>query len=161
MNLKYEKFLELTKLLNDKFNIHPLLYGSLGLEILTGENLNSDDVDILIPEIFIKAKWPEFMNCLEMHGYAMIDLHEHTFEKYNLHFSFSFIESLESFAKIKQNEIANKNVEDCTFKLMNLQQYLAVYEASSKDNYRKKIEKNTKDENKIKFIKKLLEGQNV
>ena len=101
------------------------------------------------------------MNCLEMHGYAMIDLHEHTFEKYNLHFSFSFIESLESFAKIKQNEIANKNVEDCTFKLMNLQQYLAVYEASSKDNYRKKIEKNTKDENKIKFIKKLLEGQNV
>ena len=44
---------------------------------------------------------------------------------------------------------------------MNLQQYLAVYEASSKDSYRKKIEKNTKDENKIKFIKELLAAKNI
>lgn len=161
MNLKYKQFLELTTLLNNKFNIKPLLYGSLGLEILTGENLNADDVDILIPEIFIKDKWCDFMEFLESCGYKMIDLHEHTFVKDNTYFAFSFIESLESYANIKVNEIDNINIGDCTHKLMNLQQYLKVYETSSKDSYRKKIEKNTKDENKIKFIKKFLGDENV
>jgi len=158
---KYEKFLELSRLLNTKFNIQPLLYGSLGLEVLTGEKLNADDVDILIPEIYIKDKWLEFMDYLEMCGYKLIDLHEHTFEKDNCHFSFACIDGLESFANVKEKEIVNKNVFDCSYKLMNLQQYLAVYEASSKDNYRKKIAKNTKDETKIKFIKNLLDKGNI
>lgn len=161
MKSKYENFLKLTKLLNNKFNIQPLLYGSLGLEVLTGENFNADDIDILIPEIFIKDKWIEFMNYLEANGYEMVDLHEHTFKKDKCHFSFSFIESLKSFANIEEENLANNTVKDCTYKLMNLQQYLAVYEASSKDSYRKKIEKNKKDENKIKFIKKLLAVENV
>ena len=160
MKSKYEKFLELAKLLNNKFNIYPLLYGFLGLEVLTGEKLNADDVDMLIPEMFIKDKWTDLMNYLETCGYEMIDLHEHTFEKDNCHFAFSFIEGLEPFAKIKVEEIEIKNDKNCIYKLMNLQQYLAVYEASSKDAYRKKIEKDTKDETKIKFIKRLLEKNN-
>lgn len=157
MESKYEKFLEIAKLLNDKFNIQPLLYGSLGLEVITGENLNADDVDMLIPEIYIRDKWLDFMNYLEECGYKMIDLHEHTFEKDGCYFAFAYIESLESFAQIKVEDIPIKNCCDCTYKLLNLKQYLAVYEASSRDNYRKKIAKNTKDEDKIKLIKKYLE----
>lgn len=63
---KFELFLENAKLLNNKFNIIPLLYCSLGLEVLTGEDLNSDDIDVLIPEEYLYSnKWDEFKKFLE------------------------------------------------------------------------------------------------
>ena len=153
MKDKFKKFLEIAKLLNHKFQIKPLLYGSLGLEVLTGENLNADDIDMLIPKVYIVDKWNDFMNCLEDNGYKMVDLHEHTFIKDELSFAFSFIESLENFANINESEIEEQNQNGVYYKLLNLEQYLAVYEASSKDDYRKKIAKTEKDEKKIKLIK--------
>ena len=159
MKEKYLNFLKMAKLLNDKFNIQPLLYGSLGLEVVTEANLNADDVDVLVPEIFIKSKWNDFRQCLESQGYKMIDLHEHTFENGNIHFSFASIESLETFANIKLSEIKTQTRNKVNYKLLTLKQYLKVYEASSKDSYRKRINKNTKDESKIEFIKLHLEGK--
>ena len=50
---KFNLFIENARLLSDKFNIVPLLYGSLGLEHLTGDALGSDDIDILVPCVFI------------------------------------------------------------------------------------------------------------
>lgn len=47
---KFDCFLQNAKTLNDKFNIVPLLYGSLGLEVLTNSSLDADDIDILIPQ---------------------------------------------------------------------------------------------------------------
>ena len=44
---KFNLFLENARLLSDKLGIVPLLYGSLGLEYLTGDALCSDDIDIL------------------------------------------------------------------------------------------------------------------
>ena len=49
-NIKFTKFLQNAQLLNSHFRIIPLIYGSLGLEEITSEDLNSDDIDILIPE---------------------------------------------------------------------------------------------------------------
>ncbi len=46
-------FFENAKLLADKFGIVPLMYGSAGLEYITDESLNSDDIDILIPNILL------------------------------------------------------------------------------------------------------------
>lgn len=160
MKEKYYKFLEISKLLNKAFGIEPLLYGSLGLQILTGKDLNADDVDILVPEIFIKEKWENLTSFLESNGYEMIDLHEHTFEKEKVHFSFAKIESLESFANIKLDEIEVRFDNGTEFKLLSLKQYLQVYEASSNDSYRKRINKNIKDEKKIEFIKQNLDEKN-
>lgn len=50
--MKEQAFMENADLLSQEFGIVPLMYGSLGLEYLTGENLNADDIDILIPGIF-------------------------------------------------------------------------------------------------------------
>ena len=47
---KFNCFLQNAEMLNNKFNIVPLLYGSLGLEVLTKSSLNADDIDILVPE---------------------------------------------------------------------------------------------------------------
>ena len=89
----------------------------------------------------------------------MIDLHEHTFENGNIHFSFASIESLETFANIKLSEIKTQTRNEVYYKLLTLKQYLKVYEASSKDSYRKRFNKNTKDESKIEFIKLHLEDK--
>ena len=53
---KFNLFLENARLLLDKFDIVPLLYGSLGLEYLTGDVLGSDDIDILGPRVFITER---------------------------------------------------------------------------------------------------------
>ena len=43
MNKKYIEFLKNAQELNINFEIIPLLYGSLGLEVLTNTSLNSDE----------------------------------------------------------------------------------------------------------------------
>lgn len=94
---KKEAFFENARLLYKAFQITPLMYGSLGLEYLTGENLNADDLDILIPEIFITDRWNEFCTMLEENGYTLTDEHEHTFVKDGIEYSYASIENLEPF----------------------------------------------------------------
>lgn len=58
-NIKFKKFLENAKLLNENLNIIPLLYGSLGLEEVAEYHLISNDIDILISEEYVLGdKWP-------------------------------------------------------------------------------------------------------
>ena len=76
---KFNLFIENARLLSDKLGIIPLLYGSLGLECLTGEALGADDIDILVPRVFITERWQEFKAVLEKQGYVLADAHEHTF----------------------------------------------------------------------------------
>lgn len=98
---KFDCFLQNAEMLNDKFNIVPLLYGSLGLEVLTDSSLNADDIDILIPQAFVTGdKWTEFKLFLESHGYELIDEHEHTFCKDGVDYSYASIDGLKDFADI-------------------------------------------------------------
>ena len=151
--MKRSLFLKNTKLLYDKFEIIPLLYGSLGLEYIIQESLNADDIDILIPEIFIQARWEEFKNILTECGYALVDEHEHTFQKDGVSFSYASFEELGAFAKIDLSDIEVKTEGDARFKILSLEQYLKVYTASSKDGYRINVRKK-KDADKILFIQK-------
>ena len=43
--MKKQCFFENARLLNERFGIVPLMYGSLGLEYITNETLNVDDID--------------------------------------------------------------------------------------------------------------------
>lgn len=150
---KYSLFLKNAKELNDNFGIIPLLYGSLGLEIITKENLNSDDIDILIPDEYVrKNKWEELKQFLESNGYKLIDEHEHTFIKDNIKYSYSYIEDLEPFANILIDSINTYESKGIKYKLLSLEQYLKVYERSSLDGYRIN-KKEKKDNEKIKLIK--------
>jgi len=148
-------FFENAKLLYDRFQIIPLMYGSLGLEYITDESLNADDVDILIPEVFIKENWNEFKNYLTSQGYALTDEHEHSFQKNGVSFSYASVEELESFAGIKLSEIKQLESNGIKFKALSLEQYLKVYRASAKDGYRINV-REKKDNDKIAFIEKHL-----
>ena len=87
-------------MLQNEIQIIPLLYGSLGLEYLTKENLDADDIDILIPGIYLSEQWATFCAMLKRNGYRLIDEHEHTFEKNGIHLSHACLEELESFTGI-------------------------------------------------------------
>ena len=155
--MKKMLFFENAKLLTEEFDIIPLMYGSLGLEYITDEALNSDDIDILIPQIFLKIRWNEFADFLLKEGYALVDEHEHTFQKNGILYSYAPIEELENFAEIRLSEINQYSEYDVHFKLLSLEQYLKVYQASAKDGYRINIRKK-KDNEKIVFIKNYLKN---
>ena len=152
---KFNLFLENARLLSDKFGIVLLLYGSLGLEYLTGDALGSDDIDILVPRVFITERWHEFKAVLEEHGYVLVDEHEHTFVRDGVAYSYADIEDLESFAGINTEDIKMYEVDDVRFLLLSLEQYLAVYQKSSKDGYRVNV-RQKKDADKIRFIESKL-----
>ncbi len=156
---KFPHFLQNTHLLQQTFGITPLLYGSLGLEYLTGEDLNADDIDMLIPQVYITERWEEFKNTLQKNGYDLIDEHEHTFSKDDIYYSYASIEELYSFAGIPLSKIEVKTLDGISFRLLSLEQYLTVYKKSSNDGYRKDV-RNKKDKEKIKFIKEKLKGKN-
>ena len=149
--MKKQCFFKNAILLNKRFGIVPLMYGSLGLEYITDENLNSDDIDILIPTVFVNEKWDEFKDALTEKGYVLIDEHEHTFQKDKICYSYASLEELESFAKINLSDIECKNDSGARFKVLSLEQYLKVYTSSSKDGYRINVRKK-KDADKISFI---------
>ena len=152
---KFNLFIENARLLSDKFDIVPLLYGSLGLEYLTGDDLGADDIDILVSRVFITDRWQEFKAVLEEHGYVLVDEHEHTFVRDGVAYSYADIEDLESFAGIHAEDIEMHEVDGVRFMLLTLEQYLAVYKKSSKDGYRVNV-RQKKDADKIRFIESKL-----
>ena len=152
---KFNLFLENARLLSDKFNIVSLLYGSLGLEYLTGDALDADDIDILVPRVFITERWHEFKSFLEAQGYVLADEHEHAFARDGVAYSYADIEDLESFAGINTEDIELHETDGVRFLLLSLEQYLAVYKQSSKDGYRVNV-RQKKDADKIRFIESKL-----
>jgi len=152
---KFNLFFDNARLLSDKFGIVPLLYGSLGLEYLTCDALGADDIDILVPCEFITERWNEFKSFLEAQGYVLADEHEHTFARDGVTYSYADIEDLESFAGIRMKDIEMRKADGVRFLLLSLEQYLAVYQKSSKDGYRVNI-RQKKDADKIKFIESKL-----
>ena len=152
---KFNLFIENVRLLSYKFNIVPLLYGSLGLEYLTGDILGADDIDILVPRVFITDRWQEFKAVLEEHGYVLVDEHEHTFVRGDVAYSYADIEDLKSFAGIRMKDIEMREADSVCFLLLSLEQYLAVYQKSCKDGYRVNV-RQKKDADKIRFIESKL-----
>ena len=152
---KFNYFLENSRLLSDKFGVVPLLYGSLGLEYLTRDVLGVDDIDMLVPRVFITERWHEFKSLLEAQGYVLADEHEHTFARDGVAYSYADIEDLETFSGIHMKDIEMREADGVRFLLLSLEQYLAVYQKSSKDGYRVNV-RQKKDADKIKFIESKL-----
>ena len=160
MKSKVSSFFENARLMQESLGIVPLMYGSLGLEYLTGQSLSADDIDILIPGIYVGEKWDALKFFLQTHGYTLIDEHEHEFEKVGVHYAYARIEELESFAGICPTDITQRDEDGVRFLLLSLEQYLRVYTASAKDGYRINT-RNKKDHEKIRLINTLIEHRQL
>lgn len=140
-NHKYDEFIEIAKKLND-IEIIPLLMGSVGLEAITGKSWDAQDLDIHVPgdkrgwevppELSIH-NWIDIMNSME---YSLIDLHENEFYKGGLSVEFGIIDTLPNFAGVQLEDLEIHQKRNVKYYLLNPEQYLCVYESSSKDSYR-------------------------
>ena len=158
-DLMYSGFIHIAGLLNDRFSVLPLLYGSLGLEQRLSVDLRADDIDVLLPKKYLKDDWSKLTALMEYAGYRLIDEHEHEFSNGTVTVAYAILESLPSFAGIDISDIPV--IEDCgvRYLLLELSDYVKVYEASSKDGYRKNV-KNKQDNEKIALIKEALADKN-
>lgn len=153
-NMKYE-FLLIAKILNEKMNTVPLLFGSLGLEQRLDTDLNADDIDVLIPEKLLNDGWDGIVGIMSANGYSLYDAGEHSFERNGLSIAFASIESLAPFAGVDSENIPVIEENGIRYKLLVLSDYLKVYTASSNDGYRKNV-KNKNDRQKIDLINQAL-----
>ena len=159
-NEKFNVFLQIAKELN-AINIIPLLMGSVGLEIVTNRNWDASDLDIHVsgdsrgwgaPAETALHNWKGIMSIMEHLGYELIDLHEHEFTKDHLSVEFGIIDTLPDFAGIQIDELQLHSTDGIHYYLLTIEQYLAVYQASSKDSYRAE-NNNYKDLEKISYLK--------
>ena len=162
-NHKYDEFIEIAKKLND-IEIIPLLMGSVGLEAITGKSWDAQDLDIHVPgdkrgwevppELSIH-NWIDIVNIMNSMEYTLIDLHEHEFYKEGVSVEFGIIDTLPNFAGVQLEELEIHQKRNVKYYLLNLEQYLCVYESSSKDSYRAD-KNNHKDIRKINFLKSII-----
>ncbi|WP_455660554.1 phosphoribosylanthranilate isomerase [Pradoshia sp.] len=131
------------------------------MEIVTKRSWEAEDLDIHVPgdqrgwevppedSVF---RWKEIMDVMHSLGYTLIDLHEHAFSKEGLSVEFGIIDTLPTFAGVELEDLALCQERGTEFYLLNLPQYLRVYEASAKDSYRAD-QNNHKDIGKMDFLK--------
>lgn len=155
MKVKLQEFFSIAGRLNKDLHIVPLLYGSLGLEQRLQTDLNAEDIDLLLPEVYLNENWEQLVALMQENGYVLYDLHEHAFEKAGVRVAFASIEDLTPFAGVELTGIPVNEESGVRYFLLTLQDYLKVYTASAKDGYRK-TKKNKQDEQKIQLIKKAL-----
>lgn len=154
-------FLETAELLHRQFGFLSLLYGSVGLECLTGASFHADDIDILIPGRYLTGTyWHALLDCLTQHGYHLTDLREHTFHKDGVAYAFADVEGLAEFAGIDPQAITVRSTAGVPFLLLSPEQYLRVYERSAQDGYRIHVRKK-KDAQKIDWIRRQMHSEAV
>ncbi|MEY8820605.1 hypothetical protein AB7C35_15525 [Bacillus subtilis] len=153
----YNEFINIAKIFNKELDIIPLLYGSLGLEKVTGLGFSPEDIDILIPLIFLEEKWGKLKKVMELHGYKMVDLHEHEFKKTNTKIGIAYIEDLKPFADVDYNNLEVFEDDGAKYHLLTIDDYLKVYKKSLLDGYRRR-NKNHKDQSKINILNKLIQN---
>ncbi|MBY4604031.1 MULTISPECIES: hypothetical protein [Bacillus] len=153
----YNEFINIAKTLNKELDIIPLLYGSLGLEKVTGLDFSPEDIDILIPLIFLGEKWEKLKKLMELQGYKMVNLHEHEFRKANTKLGIAYIEDLKPFADVDYNSLEVFEDGGAKYHLLTIEDYLKVYNKSFLDGYRR-TKKNHKDQSKINILKKLIQN---
>lgn len=159
MNKLFNEFRIICLQLN-AVGIEPTLMGSLGLEYISKEDWEPADIDIHVPgdprgweapDNLRIYDWDEIKEIMEELGYQLTDVHEHEFKKNDLCVQYGAIDSLCDFAGIHESDIDIELFDDIRFRVPNLEQFLKIYTASSKDSYRND-KNNNKDFKKIEWL---------
>lgn len=159
MNSLFDEFRIICSHLN-QVGITPTLMGSLGFEYRSNEDWEPSDIDIHVPgdprgwdapDHLRIYDWDKIMKVMNHLGYTLIDIHEHEFQKDGLSVEFGSIDSLPDFAGVSESDIELIHLENITFRVPSLEQYLSIYKVSSQDSYRNNQNSN-KDFKKIYWL---------
>lgn len=151
---KFEIFLEVARLLNKK-GLIPILYGSLGLNKTIGKFGKVNDVDILVPNNFIKRDWGQIVNLMQELNFELKDEHEHEFIKDGEIVAFGTEKDLIKTAQVNTKNLKISELDGIKFKELSSKQYLKVYQSILRDKYRQE-KRGGADQEKIVLIQKYL-----
>ena len=152
---KFDIFLEVAGELNKSFKVTPILYGSLGLYRVIRESGTVSDVDILVPNEFVKEEWSELVALMRRLNFELKDKHEHEFIREEKIVAFATNLDLVERAGIRPEDLKISRENDVEFKELTPEQYHSVYQFVSGDSYRQE-KRGTTDKDKIVLIKKFL-----
>ena len=107
MNL-YDEFIIIAKSLNKELDIIPVLYGSLGLEKVTGVKFSPQDIDILVPLTYLEEKWSLLKSAIEHLGYEVKKKGEKPSEIVRVNIWIDSIEDLKLFADVDHKNLKSK-----------------------------------------------------
>jgi len=155
---KFDTFLEVTKVFNEKLSINPILYGSLGLNRVIGEFGVVDDADVLIPDEFINERWDEVEKLMESLGFELKDIKEHEFVRDGDIVAFAEDSDSVKLIGVEGKKLEIIEIDGVRFKEFTPEQYLVMYKHFFEDGYRRK-KKGEADQRKIKLIEEYLENR--
>ncbi len=157
---KFKIFLEVVGALNSRFKIIPILYGSLGLCRQIGDFKKANDIDILIPNIFLNKKWNELVKFMQGLGFRLNNEIEHDFIRKKGIVAFGKQNDLKKMCRITLDSLKTSIVGKAKFKELSPKQYLTIYKFMLRDNYRQeKLGKNDKE--KINLIEEYLKKSSL
>ncbi|WP_164669506.1 hypothetical protein [Virgibacillus doumboii] len=152
----YHEFINIAKTLNKELDIVPVLYGSLGVEKVTGIDFSPQDIDILVPLTFLEEKWRFLKMVMEKLGYEFTDVHEHEFRKNKINIGIAYIEDLKPFAGVNYKDLAIVEEHGARYYALSISDYLKIYNRSLLDGYRR-TKNNNKDQRKLDVLNHFVE----
>ena len=108
------------------------------------------------PRFFITTRWPDLLTVLQQLGYRVVDIQEHELQYNDFTVGISYEEDLLPFAQVDYTTLGVKAIQGARYKILQLRDYLCVYEKSNQDGYRI-TQRHKKDAQKVALIKELLE----
>ncbi len=122
---KFKTFLDVTRELN-KHEIIPILYGSLGLSrIIPVDQVN--DIDIVIPNIWLEAKFNKLKQIMQVLGYEQDANYPHEFVKEDINIGFEPESELEEDINKTIQELNLSVIDDAKFRELTPQDYKKIY----------------------------------
>lgn len=149
------EFGRVTQIFNRDLRVIPTLYGSLGLWCVSHVPFNAHDIDMLVPEAYLKTGWPELVAAMEKGGYSLSNARQHKFGNGRDEISINFVEALDHFADVDYRQATLDKETNCVYYQLCLEDYQKVYSQSLKDEKRKQ-EKGESDLEKLNVIRSLV-----
>ncbi len=152
MKHKLKILLKTIKILNE-FKITPIVYGSFGLSLKLNKDLRANDLDLILPDQFVKDRWNEFVSKMKKADFILKNNSQCEFSKEGEVVGFDLENEVESLIDCKN--LKEVEMEKVKFKELSSQQHLQFYEKLSLDSKRNKRKA---DCEKIELIKEYLIG---
>lgn len=136
---KFQSFLDIAKVLN-KHGIIPTLYGSVGLYRIIGQLDEVGDIDIVVPDAYLKDRFNYLADIMKQLGYEKDPLYPHEFTKDAEHIGFESDIELAMYSGLNPASFKNTNVDGIEFKELNAEDYLVFYQKVA-EGRKKKLHK--------------------
>ncbi len=151
MEDKFRVFFLVAKKLN-ALGVEPVLFGSLGVSTVINLEMPINDVDILIPDIWVEDRWRELIVLMSALDFSVYDELEHEFIRDSQKVAFAG-ESILGDISLTKSKLVRMATGELKYYIPTASQFLEIYRYSLNDGYRIK---KRKDNEKIKLLTEYL-----